>query len=454
MLFIDANGRKLYAYIASVFGGVNEEVDEPEKAYVAIKNLPEACTLEFDISSNSELIKKIDVTDHTASFFGQRKYIEEVWGESRKLTTQTEIYEALKAIYPDLYSSENEVAVDTTNHKFIQIKQKNQQSHQCVVTEGKFKRIATSDASCKYSLSCSTPGINGLEAMNWIKLEIDLKDNILEKPVRFSIEFSERTQGTVFTPDFTWYFAPPAGHIVSSDSSVKVGSITDKNAIQRVSDETTVYFSEWTEPPESIDERIKSRILFRSLSELEQGDLYNLSTQKKLSVSLHLDNPQGPSNRQFFLGLFIAFLLAFCSDKTRINDFYSCLNLSCSCAEAMCNCRTVCNAVTILAPFLLLLCFISKILPPKKAIPHSGKKHGIAATFFTGIRLVGLVVTILLMIYVYGLWLLFPDIIRNYINCGLNQKILFFGAIVAFLTNAAYLIYCLCFLKRKIYNYI
>lgn len=457
MIFIDANGRKLYAYIASVFGGVKEEIDEPEQAYKSIQYLSRACTLLFEVTSDGGLIEKITPTDLTASFFNQREYIEKIWGDCTELTRQGEINDALTNLYPELYPSGKKPAVDTAGHKFLQLSQKNQDSHKCIVTEGQYKLESNSDSSCKYTLSCLTsnhqPIIDGLEVMNWIKLEIDLKTNILNKPVQFSIVFDKSTQHAVFTPDFTWYFAPPAGHVISSESSVKVDGITDKNAIQGVSDETTVYFSEWTNPPESINERKKSRILFKSLSEIESKDLSMLSNYKKLAVSLHLDNPQGPSNRQFFFGLFIAFLLAFCSDKTRINDFYQCLHENCSCVGNTCICHTICNAVTIAAPILLLLCFLSFILPPKKALPYSGKRSTKIA-IFPIIRLMGLLTTVLLMVYVYCLWLLIPDVMHSYINCSLNQMLLIYGAIASLITNTVYLIYCLGFLKRKIYNYI
>lgn len=450
MIFIDANGRKLYMYIASVFGGTTESVDQPEKAYISVRNdASTQCSLNFEFLSSNSIVEKFNVTNITDSFFDQKQYIEKVWGKCEPLESQADVNQSLKDCYPDLYPGEKVATVDVTKRKVFRITQGEEQSHKCIATQGNFQMLGDQVISSKYQLSCPTPVqgrcIDGLEAMNWIKIEIDLKSSILNKPVQFSIKLDK---GTFFTPDFTWYFAPPAGHVISADSYVKIGDKQEKNAIQSVSDETTVYFSEWTSPPESIDERKKSRILFKSAG---ITDIAKLSTNEILAVSLHLDNPQGPTNRQFFFGLLIAFLLAFCSDKTRINDYYSCLKTGCTCAGSSCICQNICNAITIIAPILLLCCFLTYIITPKKAFPSFQTR---LQSIFKACRIVGLVVTSILLVYVYGIWLVFPDLMRSIISCKSNQWILTAGAVIAAVTNATYLTYCLVYLKRKIYNYL
>lgn len=460
MIFIDSNGKKLYTYLATVFGGVEKATDDPEEAYKSIQNFSTPCTLAFELSGNNNIIENIVPTDLTSNFFGQTEIIRNVWGTCTTLNTQTEISSALKDLYPSLYTSGKEAVVDTTNHKYLQLSQNDVQSHKCIVTEGTYKKENLNDTKkCKYHLSCpasnSQSCIDGLEAMNWIKLEIDLNSEILDKTILLSIEFDKNTKGAVFTPDITWYFAPPNGYIVSSESSVNVGNIKDVNAIQGVANETTCYFSEWTSFPESIHERNKSRVLFKTLSDIKKEDLPKLSNYKKIAVSLHLANPQESSNRQFFLGLFIAFFLAFCSDKTRINDFYDCLHEGCSCLENMCYCRFICNSVTLGGPVLLLLSFLSFLLPPEKNLKNLGKRHNVKMFSLSFARWIsGIGVTLFLIFYVYFLWLLFPGFMHKYISCNTNRLILIIGALIALISNVYYLCYCFFVLKRKIYNYI
>ena len=453
MIFIDTNGKKLYAYIASVFGGITEDLTKTEDIYKSVKYSNSECALSFEVNSNTDIISKINVTDITPSFFKQTEYIEKVWGNCKKLDQQGEVNEALKSLYPNLYPGTMRPNVDATKSSYLQLKEKDRSSHMCIVAKGDCNIVQNNTSSAKYLLT--SPKVDagkcsdGLEAMNWIKLEIDLTKNILKTPVQFTIKLDENR---FVTPDFTWYFAPPLGYIISEESYVSIGEKKERNAFQSVSDETTVYFSEWSSPPESIAERKKSRIIFTSGS---NDNIEELFKEKPITVSLYLANPKGPSNKQFFYGLFIAFLLSFCSDKTRINDFYTCLKLKCTCSANLCNCQAICNGITIFAPILLLLCFISLILTPKevllrpmnKKIKHSNKFHAIA-------RLIGLITTIALIIYVFFLWLLFPDFMGGLISCSLNKRILVIGAILSLLFNGVYLFHCLKRLKRKISNYI
>ena len=449
MIFIDANGRKLYMYIATVFGGTTKDVD-PEAAYCNIVNDPGiACSLNFELSSNSGIIARTSVTDITKSFFEQSEYIEKIWGKCEVLKDQAAVNSILQSCYPQLYPKDTVATFDVTKNKVFFITEGDKQSHKCIVTKGQYNLLKRTNDSLKYQLQCPKPDagrrIDGLEAMNWIKIEADLSSNILNKPIQFLIDFGN---GKLYTPDFTWYFAPPSGHVISTDSYVKIGNKEEKNAFQGVSDETTVYFSEWTNPPESIQERKKTRILFKSAG---VEDVAKLSEKETIAVSLHLDNPKGPTNRQFVYGLIVAFLLAFCSDKTRINDYYKCLELSCNCPTGKCICQSMCNAITIVVPLLLLMCFISLILSPKEAIPMGQGKR---IKVFSCIRAIGLITMLALIIYIYGFWLIFPNYAGSIIGCTLNRKILLVTAASVVVFNAIYLVYCLFYLGRKISNFL
>ena len=457
MIFIDANGRRLYSYIAVVFGGLTEEIDDPDTAYKSIKYLTNKdCTLQFEVCSDNEIVDKVASENITNSFFKQTEYIEKVWGKCVVLGSQQEANRKVTELYPELYKANGSANIDISNNTVIQITDKNNQpSHSCIVTKGVYSET---DADNIFNLSCAGPTserrIDGLESMNWVKVVIDLKRNILEEPVLFSIKLEK---DKIFTPDFTWYFAPPIGHVVSAESYVKIGNDEVKNAIQGVSDETTVRFNEWVAPPELISERRKSRVLFKSDEIEKKVKINKLSEKETISVSLHLDNPQGPTNKQFIYGLFVAFLLSFCSDKTRINDYFYCLKAGCTCPNNLCNCQTICNMQTLTAPVMILLSFFSVTLR-KKSIFKSFLK-GCKERRFNGLLVlstccgvVGVLSTLAIMAYIYGLWLLWPEYMRSIINCDLNQTILIYGTVISICTNLIYILYCLFILKRKIYN--
>lgn len=450
MVFIDTSGQKLDIFIATVFGGIKKEIQNTDEVYSSVQHDPNfSCSLQFEFSSGSDekLIKNIVFDDKTLSFWEQTPCIEKIWGKCTAYNDQTEVSKLIKEKYPSLYPNEENAFVDVSK-TIYHISQGDKLSQSCIVTQGEYKEIANTDKSTyKYSLSNQNK-IDGLEAMNWIHTEINLTSNILNKTVLFSIELDK---DKIYTPDFTWYFAPPAGNIVSGESYVRIGKTKErieKNCIQNVSDETTVVFKEWRNPPIAIEERKKSRVLFKSAP---ITDAMNLSKDEVLAVSLNITNPHIPTNRQFFIGLLIAFLLAFCSDKTRINDFYECLHEKCICSEDLCNCIYICNSINILAPILLLCTFLVFILTPKKVFPpRISKKQGV----FKVLRIVSLVSTSLLLLYVFGLWLVFPSFLRIFINCDKNILILAIGFLIAISSNIAYLIYCLIYLKRKIYNYL
>ncbi len=448
MMFIDTSGRKLDIFIATVFGGIKKEIQNIDDVYSSVQCDPDCpCSLQFEFSSsnNEKLIKNISFNDKTQSFWDQTTCMEKIWGKCTAYNNQKEVNDLIKEKYPSLYPNGEEAIVDVSKTIYY-INQDDKKSHSCIVTQGEYQN-KTDKTAYKYTLS-NREKVNGLEAMNWIHTEINLTSNILNKTVLFSIELDKNK---IYTPDFTWYFAPPAGFIVGKESHVKIGKAegrVEENCIQNVLDETTVVFNEWRDPPLAIEERKKSRVLFKSVPAI---DAMNLSKDEFLAVSLNIINPHIPTNRQFFIGLLIAFLLAFCSDKTRINDFYNCLHEKCVCSEGLCYCMIICNSISILAPILLLCTFLVFILTPKKTFPPRISKN---QRIFKAIRIVSIGSTFLLLFYVFGLWLVFPGILQIFINCKTNLLILILGFLIAMSSDIAYLIYSLLYLKRKIYNYL
>lgn len=453
MVFIDVNGRKLYVYIATVFGGIMQDVDSLDEICRSVQHESgNPCSLQFEFTSpgdNEKLIESVVFKDLTQSFWDQSSCIEKVWGKCQKYDDQARVSELLTKTYPDLYPDGTGAMVDVTQGIYY-INQRNKPSHICIAAQGGYEDMSK-DSQHIYKLSCPSSGkkIDGLEAMNWVQAEITLPYSILNKPVLFSVELDK---DRIYTPDFTWYFAPPPGNVVSGDSYVRIGregeERNEKNAIQSVSDETTVLFKEWKKRPLAIEERKKSRVLFE-LAPVKNRK--NLSEDSVLAVVLRIANPQESTNRQFLVGLLVAFFLAFCSDKTRINDYYKCLSENCGCVEGHCICRTVCDMINILSPILLMCSFMTFILKPQKSFPHASEKQKILLRICWGISLLG---TVFLMLYIFVLWLVFSEQMKSVVGCQANNWILICGFAVSMVFNVVYLVYCLGIWKRKILNYL
>lgn len=223
-----------------------------------------------------------------------------------------------------------------------------------------------------------------------------------------------------------------------------------KNWVSTVADDTTVTFKEWVND-EEISQRKKVRV---NLKPAITKDYLGLSNQS-VSVKIGFSNPREHENRQFFLGLIVAFLLSFCSDKTRLNDYLSCLNIFCTCTNG-CNCDVIINFMGIMMPIIIIMVFISIVLSPKICFPKDLKiRHkllGIA-------RMSGIASCIILAIYVYGVWNIVPKNfwkgITTTLNiCTLNSNIIIALLVVSTISNLIYLVYSVGYKKRHILNYL
>lgn len=282
--------------------------------------------------------------------------------------------------------------------------------------------------------------------MNWIRTTITLKEKILDQKSKILFELYLPEKSNFCTPDFTWYFAPPSNSIVDNENAfLTIGdSKAEQNRISSVADSTTVDFNEWV-TRERIDERKKARINFRD--EISK-DFYCLSG-KKTSVKISFLNPKRHGNTQFIIGLIVAFLLSFCSDKTRLDSCLKHMNDYCGCTN--CKCEVLYNALGIVFPILIIVSFVSILFSQKRCLPRDGKTKNIILIF---LRWTGIVTTLLLILYVFVIWLVFPHI-TNYltINCVVNKKIILSLIISSVLSNLTYTVYCGHFRKNKIIDF-
>lgn len=291
--------------------------------------------------------------------------------------------------------------------------------------------------------------MDGIELINWVKTTIQLDQSLLDKRVAFFIELNDGNNHHFYTPDFTWYFAPPPGYIINEDTAlVSLGDWKkdERNLVQSVADDTTVLFDEWVH--QQIQERKKARVNLTSFSD-------KLSTYVTIQVIVEMYNPRKGENRQFLSGLFVAYLLSYCSDKTRMNDYYECLHSSCDCAIKIgtCNCARNCNIINFLMPIMLILTFVSIVFNSNKYLQGiSSSRWRWGWLIIRGINIISTMVT---MVYVCFVYTTFSNYFVSWgMTCSINWKIIYSLSIVSLLTGVGVLLYCCCIRKLKILDFV
>lgn len=460
MVFVEPDGKTINIYTATVFGGAAKRVADSngnKKSDPEPKNdKGSQCILKFSYEKG-QCVDKIVFSDLTKQYITQTDQIKKVWKNVTSLSTQEDIKAALVSCYPEFYKPEEDIKLPdkSTLGSVIQIDDGlgGSRSHTCIAAVGKCTIEKGGEPS--YTLYTPTNSTIGVEAINWIKTTIKLKNSILEdnQKVEFSIQLDNQSE--YYTPDFTWYFAPPTSYIVDAESAMlKIGKQNEEpNKVTRVADSTTVLFNEWVKQ-EYITERKKSRVSF---GDVTAKDPYNFSG-KKIRVILSLINPGKHGNWQFFIGLIVAFLLSFCSDKTRLNDFLQlCQTNVCTAEKCVsiwgtnpCGCSTFCNFIGIVFPFLIICAFFAICFSRKRCIPNAKGLERILGVA----KVVGLVATIVLMAYMYIGWLVLPQLVSKLVtSCYLNQLIILVLLLASLVGNGAYTLYCWICKKKNILDF-
>jgi uncharacterized membrane protein len=309
-----------------------------------------------------------------------------------------------------------------------------------VTTAGKLEIKSKSNT---YSLKIAKDYmINGLEAINWVKTKIKLKDSFRNNMCNKRFKFSILLDGAFYTPDFTWYFAPPVGTIVSGGEykyEPKEGereTVIDKNKIHSVADDTTVCFEEWND--EKIIERKKVRTT--GPKETASENLLALSNAT-LNVSFTIKkDPEVHANIQFLIGIVVAFLISLSADKTRIQELYDRTHY----LPQECNCGILYDIVALLLPIVTIGVFMAFCIDPKK--------KNISPKILSFIRYLGMGVGVLLLLYV-----LFAPIlvlVGLKLSCSLNFWIMLSGVLVGMTACWGYILYCAKHLKIKFWDYL
>lgn len=444
MIFLSEDGKTLTIYTATVFGGMKTPVAQSETIMKPSYDSQNDCSLKFEYESENCNVVSVCFEDLTQSLWNQPDCIEKVWGKYEKKTTQKEVEDLLKELYSGI-TGINKLNM-SANWPMYHIFEPGKIFHDFIATHGIYEDNSNNGIYAYTLRSNHGEHNDGIEYMNWIKTKIVLSEGILKKNVAFEILFEGTESTSYYTPDFTWYFAPAGGYRVDKDSAVvNIGNDQIRNLVQSVTDETTVRFKEW-DNDEFIDERKKSRVVFKQVEKS-----INLAEREKISIHISINNPNQVGNKQFFMGLLVAFLLAFCADKTRMNDFYSCLKETCGCTEAECFCQQFCNFFSLMFPVALLTSYVSMIFKLKQCVPiRKGKIY----YFFYVAKCGGIILSALLIAYAFGLWMIFPKWISGFVTCK-NNIIIIIGLLVSSLIfNFVYIIYCTLIRKKKVFDYL
>lgn len=200
----------------------------------------------------------------------------------------------------------------------------------------------------------------GIELVNWVKTTIHFRHRFHDSNLNFCIQKEEKAATGVqyIAPDFTWYFSPPVKAFINNESSsVELKLVTDSmdtvreckfqkqlnkcsmrrevlsctcpikkmgilnhtttrypNVINSVANKTTVNFKQWVD-----DERISYRQKYRLAFKNVFTQNITIDNTNEINIFLDTTDEHGRGNRQFVLGLFISFALAFGIDSSRLD---------------------------------------------------------------------------------------------------------------------------------------
>ena len=436
MVFVEPSGTELHIYTATVFGGATKakEEDKMNKKVPCPELLPkDDCLLTFEYQVTYKDGSKMDandieVKDLTNQFLSVNPHdvdqystttnfveIQKVWDKIEKLGSDGQIKQKLCELYPDKYQNVEKVPhvsaqnFDDDDPVFYFYGDPDKgNSHKCVVRKGTFSKQGV---QCGYKLKVSSSAVAGIEAINWVKTTIKLKYAFLEtktdsdRNINFDVHFDDETN--YYTPDFTWYFAPPRNYVVDDTAKLTIGKKKDvPNKVTRVTDDTTVHFNEWL--IEKIRERKKSRVEFSDYTGADPYFFTN-TTEKSVKVRLSFSNHEKHGNQQFLVGMIVSLVLGFCSDIGRYETFHK---LSCCCKEdTFCVCENLCRMLSILLPIVIISAFFAVCFRQKDCIPKKEKRkpQDNAAIRW---RWVGLISTAFLLFYINVLWIALPRLLK------------------------------------------
>ena len=169
MVFIEADGKTLKIYTATVFAGSDSESNCQNPYYSSNGEKP--CKLNFQYSvKNASAVFTFE--NLSQSFLAQKNCIDQVWGKCEPIENQIDLENRIHEYYKDFTISETPGISELCTVAISE--EKNGFTHSCVAqlvneTTGQFKNKDT------YTLSGNR--FSGLEAIHWIKTTVSIGKN-------------------------------------------------------------------------------------------------------------------------------------------------------------------------------------------------------------------------------------------------------------------------------------
>ena len=375
MVFMGNDKKSLHIYTATIVGASNESTTEAQPNFVSdLENL-KAFSMQFEFavgSNDSNEILKIhheDLTESEHGFLKDIDCIRKVWGQKCKIISgdQGEILNKLQEIYNknskrDFNDDDKRITAGLTKYNLLWTEQKKSHvpSHMlCSLSiPGEFKDVevnqeqnARDGVFLRRAYSIGAPQniklLKGIELVNWVRTTIEFKydfdDTNLNYIIKNDCNKEEKGDKTVIAPDFAWYFSPIVKSFIDNRNcmvEIKRGNLigqnectcplqnqkrkfytNDKfqNSIDSVPNKLTVNFYHWKNT-----EKINSRQKYRLSAKDVLPNPNSFGDVSEISIFLDTADEHNRGNRQFILGVFISFALAFGIDSSRLTEIEFC----------------------------------------------------------------------------------------------------------------------------------
>lgn len=381
MVFVGNDRKTLNIYTATVLGGCSDSVktgdeeNRSETKYISrLDKLEQFCVkFGFVVSGNDDndvvSIISTNVTEEEQGFLSQVDCIQQVWGPECEVLYNNQ--PELKEKFGHINSNEPspECLAILAQNKILWIQDSNKEHEQglsAIAIIGGFfvenyerhkanneevhHRSLLNDGNEKAFYRIEVPKevklCEGIELLNWVKTTICFKHRLHDQNLNFCIKKEMNDKTKFIAPDFTWYFSPPVKSFISYESSSVEVSWQKKNdnntkcalhedckcpvkpenkkiftskrydnIINPVANKTTVNFNRWTK-----DEMIGCRNKYKMAQKNIFSNPESFDDVRELNIFIDTTDEHGRGNRQYILGIFISFALAFGIDKTRLSD--------------------------------------------------------------------------------------------------------------------------------------
>lgn len=370
MVFVGDDRKSLHIYTATVLGASKGQPDKgsPGEKPMEVQETSFVSELgdcsqfrmrfEFAVDNNDnnevESISHENLTDGEHGFLDEISCIRKVWGKNCRIIKDDEadIVETLKMILEDEHVQSSPETAALSRHSLLLTEQTKPGIEKKLLTSisvsGAFEEIPSfsepeipSEIALRGAYAVSVPHElklpNGIELVNWIRTTIQFKYPLDTTDLNYIIKKDPESNGVIWAPDFTWYFSPAIKSFIDSrncmveikrgirggaetctcplQSQKRVFYSSDKyqNSINTVPNRLTVNFHHW-----DVTEQINSRQKYRLATKDVLPTPSTFAEVSEINLFLDMSDEHSRGNRQFIVGVFISFALAFGIDSGRL----------------------------------------------------------------------------------------------------------------------------------------